>query len=174
MKVQKLTPLWFVLALTTAGCGESGSSTGSASGSAAPTTSTATKPPASASAKPSAAPASSAPATPAGTGAIAKMMADVQVNPDNYKDKPLKVDGLYMSTSTSESGGKKSYTVSITDAKGDLDHTLGCSMGDTAPPEGLKQYDALTIEGKGNVGNSMKGDQKFKSISVMDCKVTKK
>lgn len=168
----------FALALAStvalAACGGEASTTGGSS--SAPATSNKPAPSATMSAKPSATattPPPSSSAAPA-TGAIGKLMEDLQANPDNYKDKPIKLDGLFMSTSKSTSGGKSTYTVSVTDAKGDLDHTIGCNMGETAPPEKIMQYTPVAIEGKGHVSNATKGGKEFKSLSVDECKLTVK
>lgn len=101
------------------------------------------------------------------------MLEDVQTNEANYKDKPLKVDGLYLNTNSMSSGGKKTFNIVVADSKEDKDNTLTCELGESEPKD-LKQWDAVTIEGKGSVSNVTKGDKKMKSLSVAECKVTKK
>lgn len=172
--------VWLSLAMVLAvGCGDGGAAAGSASASSKPAGSAAS------SAKPAAssAPAASATATAAASGAssasageagaIVKLLEDLQTNEANYKDKPVKVEALYLSTSSMTSGGKKTYNISVTDRKGDLDNTLSCELGETEP-KGLMQYDAVVIEGKGSVSNAQKGDKKFKSLRLTECKFTKK
>jgi hypothetical protein len=66
-------------------------------------------------------------------GAIVKLLEDLQTNEANYKDKPVKVEALYLSTSSMTSGGKKTYNISVTDKQGDLDNTLSCELGETEP-----------------------------------------
>lgn len=175
--------LWLaVVVFAVIGCGDSGAGAGSASPSAKPAASTPAKPPATAkptatttasAVAPSASAASSADAAPA-SDAIKKLLEDVQTNEANYKAKPVKVDGLYMNSNEVSSGGKKSYNIVIVDSKEDKDSSLTCDLGETKPPEGLKQYDAVSIEGKGDVANVTKGDKKMKSLTVKECKVTKK
>lgn len=177
MTTLRLSAAALALTFALAACGGESSTTGGSS--SAPATSNKPAPSATQSAKPSATPTTPPPSTSSSaaapaTGAIGKLMEDLQANPDNYKDKPVKLEGLYMSTSKSTSGGKSTYTVSVTDAKGDLDHTIGCDMGETAPPEKIMQYTPVAIEGKGRVSNATKGGKEFKSISVAECKLTVK
>ncbi len=159
----------FLLAACGEGAGGGSSASAAASG----------KPAGSAAAKPSATQTAAATATATasadagGSDAIKKMLEDVQTNEGTYKDKPIKVDGLYLNTNGMTSGGKKTYNIVITDKKGDTESTLSCDLG-AEEPKDLKQYDAVTIEGKGSVSNVTKGDKKMKSLSVVDCKVTKK
>jgi hypothetical protein len=174
-----------VLLAFVVGCGDQAAGTGSAAPSGKPAGSTAATTKPTASAKPdatatataasssSAAPADSA-AAGAASDAIKKMLEDVQANEANYKDKPVKVDGLYLNTNEVTSGGKKTYNIILVDSKDDKDNSLTCDLGETKPPEGLKQYDAVSIEGKGSVANVTKGDKKMKSLSFKECKVTKK
>jgi hypothetical protein len=174
-----MSRLWMaVVVFAVVGCGDSGAGAGSAAPSAKPAASTPAKP--SATAKPtaavteSAAPSAATSAAAPASDAIKKMLEDVQTNEASYKDKPVKVDGLYMNSNEATSGGKKSYNIVIRDNKEDKDSSLTCDLGETKPPEGLTQWDAVTIEGKGDVANVTQGDKKMKSLRVKECKVTKK
>jgi hypothetical protein len=172
--------VWFSLAMVLAiGCGDGGGAAGSGSASSKPAGSAANSAKPAASAAATATAAASAAATATGSasageaGAIVKLLEDLQTNEANYKDKPVKVEALYLSTSSMTSGGKKTYNISVTDKKGDLDNTLSCELGETEPKD-LMQYDAVVIEGKGSVSNAQKGDKKFKSLRLTECKFTKK
>lgn len=119
--------------------------------------------------------AASSAAAPPGDLTVAKAVEDVKTNPTSYEGKDLKISGLYMNANAVTSGGKKTHNVVVIESKDTWkDVSLSCELGETAPPEGLKQYDAIVIEGKGNVSNTMKGDQTFKSLRLDPCKVTKK
>lgn len=154
---------------------------GGAAGSAKPAATTATPvksaaPTATATAAVTAtATAASSAAAPPGDLTVAKAVEDVKTNPTSYEGKDLKISGLYMNANAVTSGGKKTHNVVVIESKDTWkDVSLSCELGETAPPEGLKQYDAIVIEGKGNVSNTMKGDQTFKSLRLDPCKVTKK
>lgn len=105
---------------------------------------------------------------------VASVVEDVKTNPAKYDNKPIKLTGLYMSTTSMTVNGKKSFNVSIVQSKETWkDVSLACEMGETEPPKDLKQYAPITVEGKGKVANTMKGDKQFKSLRLTECKIVK-
>jgi hypothetical protein len=112
---------------------------------------------------------------PAGDLTVGKAVEDVNTNAARYEGKELKISGLYMNANTITSDGKKTHNVVVIESKDTWkDVSLSCELGETPPPEGLKQYDAIVVEGKGNVSTMMKGDKTFKSLRLEPCKITKR
>lgn len=117
---------------------------------------------------------SSSPSAPSSASVtVASVMADLKANAAKYDGKPVKLSGVYMSTSTMEVGGKKSFNVSVVESKTSNDDSIGCEMGATEPPAGLMQYTPVTIEGKGKVSTATKGGKELKVLRLTECKLTK-
>ena len=116
-------------------------------------------------------------ASPSGAGAagptVASVLQDLGANAAKYDGKLVKLSGVYMSTTTMEVNGKKSFTVSVVQSKDANDASISCEMGGTEPPKGLMQYTPVTIEGKGKVWNATKGGKDIKDLRLGDCKLTK-
>lgn len=83
----------------------------------------------------------------------------------SLKGKPVELTAQYLNSNSMTSNGKKTHNVMLVDQKDMTELAIACDLGETAPPEGLVQYDKVTA--KGTVGES------FGKPELEGCTVTK-
>jgi hypothetical protein len=117
----------------------------------------------------------SAAAPAASVGPIAQMKARAATHPSEYLSKPIKVDGVYVRTTTRIHGGGEHpryrfIVVMIADAPG-AEPELACEMLSWTPPSDLQAGDPVTIEGH---GSAMAGLATGYDLRVSSCRVSRR
>lgn len=86
---------------------------------------------------------------PGKTDTVLSLIATLSSDP-SLKGKTVELTVQYMNSNSSTSNGKTTHNVMVVDSKELNDFAIPCDLGETAPPEGLVQYDKVTV--KGTVG----------------------
>ena len=98
------------------------------------------------------------------TDTVVSLIATFSSDP-SLKGKPVELTVQYLNSNSSTSNGKTTHNVMLVDSKDMIDLSIACDLGETAPPDGLTQYDKVTV--KGTVGES------FGKPELEGCTVTK-
>lgn len=85
------------------------------------------------------------------TDTVLSLIATLSSDP-SLKGKSVELTALYLNSNSSTSNGKTTHNIMLVDGKDQSDMAIACDLGETAPPEGLVQYDKVTV--KGTVGES--------------------
>lgn len=148
------------VALTVAG-GCDDSKGGAKAGATAKTA--AAKPTAKATAKPTATATTEAKADKVeGALSVKELQDQFKADPKKLLDQKVKVQGLYLNTNKSKSGGKETISLSIVESKEDTKTNTSCAVAEE--PKDLTQYDAVLVEGT---------VEKLFGASLKDCTVKK-
>lgn len=98
------------------------------------------------------------------TDGVLSLTASLSADP-SLKGKPVELTATYLSSNSSTSNGKTTHNVMLVEDKDKTKISIACDLGETAPPEGLVQYDKVTV--KGTIGES------FGKPEIEGCTVAK-
>lgn len=98
------------------------------------------------------------------TDTVLSLTASLAADP-SLKGKPVELTALYMNESSSTSNGETTYNITLIESKESSQIYFACDLGKTKPPEGLVQYDKVTV--KGTIGEA------FGKPEIEGCTVAK-